>query len=177
MTGGSKEGLGRVRMEFRAPFNTCSSQRDLEKGEGLGRRWQGRWSLVLLWHMGNLSWFPTVPLSDFALLLEPLSACNHLFCLPLCFSTCLFLIYTSAPVCFKQTFKAGNHYFGNLNLKSLNRLLTATLPAIRVNDISFIENYFTALFSHPLGFESTCKTHALTKYLKSVYIFSAEHHK
>lgn len=50
-------------LEFKAPFNTCSSQRDLRKGERLGRRWQGPWSLVPLWHLGNRSWFPTVRLS------------------------------------------------------------------------------------------------------------------
>lgn len=63
--GGLKRSLGECGwkiLEFKAPFNTCSSQRDLGKGERLGRRWQGLWSLVPLWHLGNRSWFPTIPL-------------------------------------------------------------------------------------------------------------------
>lgn len=66
--------------EFKASFNTCSSQRDLGKGEGLGRRWQGLWSLDPLWHLRNCCWFLTDSLSVYVFLVEPLSACNHLFC-------------------------------------------------------------------------------------------------
>lgn len=57
-------------LEFKAPFNTCWSQRDLGKGEGLGRRWQCLFRLVSLWHLGNGSWFPTIPLSLHASLVE-----------------------------------------------------------------------------------------------------------
>ena len=86
-------GWGWKILEFKAPFNTWPSQRDLGKGERLGRRWQGLWSLVPLWHLGNRSWFPAVPLSVYAFLAEPLSACNHLLCLLLSFVLCLFFNY------------------------------------------------------------------------------------
>ncbi len=90
--GGVKRSLGEWGwkiLEFKAPFNTCSSQRDLGKGESIGGGWQGLWSLVPLWHLGNRSWFPSVPLSVCAFLVEPLSACNHPFCLLLSFVFCL----------------------------------------------------------------------------------------
>lgn len=54
--------------EFKSPFNICPSQWDLGRGERLGRRWEGFWSLVSLWHMGNGSWFPPVLLSVFVFL-------------------------------------------------------------------------------------------------------------
>lgn len=38
------------------------------RGERLGRRWEGFWSLVSLWHMGNGSWVPPVLLSVFVFL-------------------------------------------------------------------------------------------------------------
>lgn len=54
--------------EFKSPFNICPSQWDLGRGERLGRRWEGFWSLVSLWHMGNGSWFRPVLLSVFVFL-------------------------------------------------------------------------------------------------------------
>lgn len=55
-------------LEFKSPFNICPSQWDLGIGERLGRRWEGFWSSVSLWHMGNDSWFPPVLLSVFVFL-------------------------------------------------------------------------------------------------------------
>lgn len=54
--------------EFKSPFNICPSQWELGKGERSGRRWEGFWSLVPLWHIGNGSWFPPVLLSVFVFL-------------------------------------------------------------------------------------------------------------
>lgn len=78
-------------LEFKAPFNTCSSQRELGKGEG----WWGLWSLVPLWHLRNRSWLPTVPVSVYVFLLELLSACNHLFCLRLLLF--IFFLFFNGP--------------------------------------------------------------------------------
>lgn len=54
--------------EFKSPFNICPSRWDLGKGERSGRRWEGFWSLVPLWHIGNGSWFPPILLSVFVFL-------------------------------------------------------------------------------------------------------------
>lgn len=56
--------------EFKSPFNIRPSQRDMGWGERSGRRWEGFWSLVPLWHIGNGSWFPPVLLSLFVFLVH-----------------------------------------------------------------------------------------------------------
>lgn len=56
--------------EFKSPFNICPSQRDMGRGERSGRRWEGFWSLVPLWHIGNGSWFPPILLSPFVFLVH-----------------------------------------------------------------------------------------------------------
>lgn len=67
--------------EFKAPFNTCSSHRDLGNGERLGRRWQELWLLVPLWHQGkSLLIFPP-SICQFMSPSQPLSICNNFFCL------------------------------------------------------------------------------------------------
>lgn len=71
--------------EFKSPFNICPSRWDLGKGERSGRRWEGFWSLVPLWHIGNGSWFPPILLSVFVFLVYlPVgifAACLVFFCL------------------------------------------------------------------------------------------------
>lgn len=70
--------------EFKSPFNICPSQRDMGRGERSGRRWEGFWSLVLLWHIGNGSWFPPILLSPFVFLVHlPVGIFAAFFCSPL----------------------------------------------------------------------------------------------
>lgn len=56
--------------EFKSPFNIWPSQWDMGRGERSGRRWEGFWSLVPLWHIGNGSWFPPILLSPFFFLVH-----------------------------------------------------------------------------------------------------------
>lgn len=79
--------------EFKSPFNTCPSQWDLGKGERSGRRWEGLWSLVPLWHIGNGSWFPPIRLSVFVFLVYlPVGIFSVCHCL------CFLPVFSILPV-------------------------------------------------------------------------------